>query len=266
MDFAIKYRLSFGIILVGILFLPLFSCAGPTGVNAEFQKKYGKQIEKLREERASPAAAGQEVVNQNLPKATDWRDAGVSAPNTNSSYYAYMDIAKFNNQQQAPQEYLPNYQLYERARIASANNIPEDIFVIVYNTGLYPPFKKDGVEFDVIEIPEADAYGIKTALSDKPYLLSGNESLQKNIDQINDSRTQDDIKISEILIKEQKQLRRKQKIQKIFGESIELASLESSSPKKEIKKTAGKKDQNKAVINSAEVQNKTLVPSEIKNE
>ena len=97
---------------------------------------------------------------------------------------------------------------------------------------------------------DQDVYGVQTEMSEKSYLLAGNNSLQKNVDQINAEKTAEDIEMSEALINEQKQLRRKQRMQKTFGDdSLELALLENDSEKTE--KISDKKAAIKVKVNPA---------------
>ncbi len=201
--------------LISSLFLVsfLFSCKSDSaGVNSVFQERYGKEVEKIKVERLPPLqnALSNNKVVFNDKVEQDWRDQ-----ESNDSY-AYMDPSKLDPKQ-VPQEFLPNSQVYQNSQ--SGGNLPNDMFVVTYNTELSPPFVRYGVEFDRIIIPESDAYGVKTEMSDKVYVLAGNDSLQKNIDVINAQRTRRDIENSEILIAEQKRLRREQKSKKIFGNS-----------------------------------------------
>jgi hypothetical protein len=80
--------------------------------------------------------------------------------------------------------------------------------------------------------------------------FAGNNSLQKNVDQINAEKTAEDIEMSETLINEQKQLRRKQRMQKTFGDdSLELTLFENDSEKTE--KISDKKAEIKVKVNPA---------------
>ena len=145
-------------------------------------------------------------------------------------YYANVDFEEYSQVQ--PKEYMPNG--FEAGK--NSSKLPADMFDLSYQPTITHPFRKSGFEFDLINIPPEDSYGVKTAMSEKEYLLVGNESLQKSVDQINSTKTQDDIEISEILIKEQQQLKRRQKMMKMFGEDV----LEADSVKNKNKTAAAK--------------------------
>jgi hypothetical protein len=214
--------------------------------NAVFDKKYGKEVEKIRATRAPTQEINKEITTIQPPTEDEMR-----AINNKSgdNYYAYNDVSKFG--EKGPQNYLPNGEFYEASRGKNpSNTLPPNMFQVSYNTALHPPFRRFGAEFDRIVIPTSDVYGVKTEMSEKSYLLAGNNSLQKNIDQINAEKTAEDIEMSEALINEQKQLRRKQRMQKTFGDdSLEIALLENDSEKTE--KISDKKAEIKVKVKSA---------------
>jgi len=224
MRFGKIFSLKFSLLMVLSLFC-LVSCSkSETGeINKVFEQKYGKEVARIRAERA-PENDLQGAMTSSVPIQSDDDDH-----HPGYGYYAYVDVAKFG--EKIPQAYLPNGESYEQERSKNpSNSLPSNMFEVSYNTTLYPPFHRVGAEFDGIKIPAADVYGVKTEMSEKSYLLAGNDSLQKNIDYTIAAKTDDDIEISEILIREQKQLKRKQKMLKIFGQdSVEMASLEEIS-------------------------------------
>ena len=226
-------------ILILIFFILITSsCAKKLSINQSFQKKYGKQVERIKVERTPPKQLAEDNVVERGPSAEDWRNSEKIA---GEEYYAYVDVTKFS-EDRMPQNFLPNGESYQNARAENpSNKLPEGMFEIAYNTNLHSPFRIIGAEFDGIEIPAEDAYNVKTAMSEKPYFLVGNEKLQRNINQINSQKTSQDIEISQILIKEEKQLKRKQKMIKIFGQdSVEMAFLKEDIKKAEKKSTLGK--------------------------
>ena len=93
------------------------------------------------------------------------------------------------------------------------------MFEISYQSSSHSPFRAVGSEFDLINIPSEDYYGVKTAMSEKFYFLPGNGLLQKNINSISSDRSKNDVEISEVLIKEQRMLRKKRDMIRIFGEN-----------------------------------------------
>jgi len=120
------------------------------------------------------------------------------------------------------------------------NNLSDDMFDLTYNTSLSPPFVFSGIEFDVIEIPQKDYYGIPSTLNGKQYVMAGNQALQKNIDSIIEGQNAEEIEFSEVLIKEQKNLRKQQKLLKIFGEDSSFVEKEKIKQENKIEKTQKK--------------------------
>ncbi len=176
-------------------------------INENFEKKYGKDVEKINSERAVDQSNNISVTQS--PYATD-----MIMPE--SDYYAYVDVKRFN--EHAPKVYLPNGESYEQTRrLGLADSIPPDIFDINYNLGVYSAFRVIGAEFDRVNIPSQDVYGIKTKMSDKEYLLAGNDALQRSIDEVGKSKNSVDIENSEILIKERRAAKIKAQMKKNFG-------------------------------------------------
>jgi hypothetical protein len=242
--------------LLGALLLLASSCAWSplkksNDYNAVFDKKYGKEVEKIRATRVPTQGINKETITIQPPTEDEVRAIN-NKPGSN--YYAYTDVSKFG--EKGPQNYLPNGEFYEASRNNNpSNSLPPNMFQVSYNTTLHPPFRRFGVEFDRIAIPSSDVYGVKTEMSEKSYLLAGNNSLQKNVDQINAEKTAEDIEMSETLINEQKQLRRKQRMQKTFGDdSLEVVLLENDSEK--IEKAFDKKATIKIKVKPAPNQKK----------
>lgn len=226
-----KFSFKFLFLLIcAALLASCFSTKLPS-VNENFEKKYGEEVYKMNSDRVSGSASNQITVMQS-PTPAD-----VNAALASRDYYAYVDVNKFN--EKAPETYLPNGESYEQTKAASpANSLPADMFEVTYNLGLYPAFRRAGAEFDRIPIPPQDVYGVKTEMSEKSYLLAGNDSMQKAVDHMITAKTSDDIENSEILIKERKQQRREHRMVKTFGESgMEMASLEKKEIKAEEKKS-----------------------------
>ena len=201
------------------------SCKSAPDVNESFQRKFGEEVKRVKITRTPVAEKDLEKLSfsQEIAKP-DWRDLDSGS----SEYYANVEAKDYKGTRM--QKFLPDNDDYARAR-SSPSNLPNDIFDITYNTTISPPFSKSGAEFDNINIPLFDAYGVKTEMSEKEYLFAGNDSLQKNIDQINSQKDQQDAEISEILIKEKRELRRRDKVIKIFGKnSSALDSKPDSKP------------------------------------
>lgn len=217
-------------------------------INEPFEKKYGKEVEKINFSRTPTKQQDKEVTYSTAPTVEEVNESIAAKP----GYYPYVDVSKFT-QEKPVQTYMPDADTYESAASRNPSNaIPPNIFEVSYNTNLHPPFRRIGAEFDTINVPPQDAYGVKTAMSEKPYLLVGNDALQKSIDHINNDKTEMDVEISETLIREQKQMKRKAKMIKTFGEEggIELASLEKNNEKKEEKIAAPKEENKKLEFNA----------------
>ncbi len=215
----------FARIFIALSFLLLaFSCSKPNfnQTNDDFNKKYSQQIERIKIAR-TPA-------QKDDPKQITFSIAPTPeqvAIDTANDYYPYANIAKFG--EKLPQNYLPNAEFYDQAKSKAADtSMSPNIFDLTYNTALYPPFRRIGAEFDMIRIPQHDAYGVKTAMSDKTYLLPGSLAVQRAIDLIENEKTSQDNEISAILVAEKKQIARKRKALKMLGEedSVELVALD----------------------------------------
>lgn len=193
--------------------LALFSCANKVpDMNQAFEEQYGGEVEAIRQQRVAQKVDNQAVTFSTPPTQEEL----IIEAAKNGAYQPYNDIAKFGDA--PPQIYLPSAEVYEQESAKASGALPSDMFYISYKTDLYPAFRPSGSEFDGIPIPSQDAYGVKTEMSQKPYLLVGNDSLQRSVDKINGERTRSDTKISEILIKEQRQQKQKEKMAKIFGQ------------------------------------------------
>jgi hypothetical protein len=221
MGFSFKTDVAIFIKKASIIFCLLFAAAcfskATPSVNAEFEKKYGKEVEKMRLERAVDSSASSVTVSQS-PYATDML-------RPENDYYAYVDVRRFN--ERAPEIYLPNGESYEHTRRSGPDNsVPPDIFDINYNLGVYSAFRTLGAEFDRIYIPPQDVYGVETKMSDKEYLLAGNNALQRSIDNIEANKSSGDIENSEIIIRERRAARIKAQMKKNFGsDEVSIVSL-----------------------------------------
>ncbi len=193
-------------------------------VNKTFNQKYGKEVERVRLDRLPPQAQfPQEKLEFTAPIERDFRYA-------NNNLGA--DLEQYSNFEGA----LSQVFLQDADARNQAPSQMGSIFDNPYRAPINVPFRKIGDEFDAIEVPEQDAYGVKTGMLEKEYLLVSKKLLQKNVDQINNSRSENDLEDSEALIAEQKQIKRKLKMIKIFGE--EALELEDEEKAKSLKKAA----------------------------
>lgn len=215
-------RFAYVKFFIFLLVLPLFSCFAPKTTNELFEEKYALDIQSIKQRRT----LAQNPIQQNsVMFSAPPTQEEVARLSASGGYYPYYDVTKFG--EKPTNNYLPNSEVYQPEGVKNAVKIPPDMFYITYKTDLHPKFRRVGVEFDAIQIPPKDAYGVTTEMSQKHYLLAGNNSLQRSVDEINNTRSVDDFEISEILIKEQKRLKQKEKMAKIFGKTkeIEIASI-----------------------------------------
>lgn len=203
------------------LSLASFSCKNHYDANREFEEKFAKEVGLINSQRAqgqNNSAAKPNMPQIQVPEHSPFEDPAtllkIASPSKNS---AHIDTAKIKVKQ--PQEFLPNEQVFDYGReFMAKTQLPKDMFIVRYATNPHPPFTSTGIEFDTIEIPPQDAFGVASSLAKKQYLLTGNNALQKNIDKIQARRTSEDIELSEIIISERKTLRKEQKNKEIFSD------------------------------------------------
>ena len=181
--------------------------------NETFQRKFGYQIEKIKRERTQslPEKSSKNNLDptqsSNLFVPISQSDMGQDKSNS----FDYVDISHIGSKQ--PQQHFPNYETYQQG---IANNPDKDlsprIFEISYNTYLNPPFDESSQEFDFIEIPETDSFGVKSSASYKNYTLVPLNSIQNAINTINLSKTVEDVEFSKKMIVEKKALLRRKKL------------------------------------------------------
>jgi|GEM_PF-1187268 len=226
-----------------VIFLLGTASCETENINENFEKKYKNDVKQFTAARTQPNQTNGSISESpKLNFAAPTPEVRISE-NSNTlepgseQYYANVDFEEYSQVQ--PKEYMPNGS--EVAR--NSSKLPPDMFELNYRAKLSPPFRKSGFEFDLINIPPQDSYGVKTAMSEKEYLLVGNKSLQKSVDQINATKSKEDVEISEILIKEQRQLKRRQKMIKMFGEdSLPLDSAKSKNKGEDVKAKSDAKD------------------------
>ncbi len=193
--------------------ISIFSCNKENKYNASFEKKYKNQVDFINKERKNPLIENDSEANKVVNVVE-------------KDYIQYVDINQFD----VPlKEYLPNREVYDNlSRANPSNSLPKNIFELSYNLGTHVPFSTKGQEFDLIEIPANDSYGISTNGSEKEYLLASIESVQESVDLINSQRSESDIEISKSVIAETKELIRKNKTKKILAddEGQNLSNLE----------------------------------------
>ncbi len=171
------------IINISSLIFVISSCTNQSAINKEFEKKYSHEVHKINASRQN-----------NL-------DLSIKQPIQTNIQQKY---------------HLPDGQIFSSGH-ASSQFFPDDIFEIKYQAKPHPAFRQTGLEFDSIAIPQSDAFGVDSDLHKKEYLFAGNDAIQRNIDKMHTSQSHEDIEFSDILISENKVLRRKKKYNEIFG-------------------------------------------------
>jgi hypothetical protein len=194
-------------------------------MNDEFEKKYGQKAKELNSNRTQTESNKKELKTFQGPESPQEKWKNVENELSNSgSYYSYIDVGKAEGM---PKDFLPNSNVFKQSQGKNpSDQLPQDLFEISYNTNLHPAFKLQGIEFDYIPIPESDSYGVSTLISEKPYLIVGNKVIQSSISQITKNRTDQDIKNSEILIREQKNINKQRKMRKLFNRNEERSNDE----------------------------------------
>lgn len=173
--------------------------------NSHFIEKYGRKIDKIKVARKEPELLKKQIFYSRSPSKAE-----VIKMYNNKLYnnYRYLDVNEYSSVDEDI-----------AAQIISSNQVDPRVFEVAYFTKNHGPFNNKDDLFSSINIPSKDAYGINTKFSDKSYLLVGDKSLQQNIDKISNSKTIQDITNSKKLIKERIELRRKQKMDRIFGDT-----------------------------------------------
>lgn len=163
------------------------------------------------------------------------------------------DSQRYTNSNITIPEYYTTQQFSNQQMLQAGFQAPVEMFENSYSPSIAVPFRKIGAEFDTIDVPSQDAYGIKSGMSQKEYLLGSRKLLQKNVDQINGQRTSDDVDNSETLINEQRKLKRRVRMIKAFGQESVTVEDEAKAvskkgdlaDKKKIVKAKKEADKNK---------------------
>ncbi len=215
---SIKYSVSLVLIIVAV------SCNNSRvwDSNKTFNSKFSKQVQEISQSRVEPK------------NTTPETKLDFTSPVEQNS-------ARYTNAVVATPEYYSSQQFYNQAVSPSGFRDPQEMFENSYAPTIGYPFRKIGGEFDEINVPSKDAYGIAVGMSDKEYLLVSRKLLQKNIDEINKERTSDDISNSEVLISEQSKIKRRIKTVKIFGpNSVTESDNKKLASEARKRRTAGK--------------------------
>lgn len=220
MIFSDKIRIL--IILFSVI---LSSCATSRSihqgdVNRKFESIYGAQVKEI-------------LKNKNIQQSDFKPDPQVRNFNLNSEFKKYNSPSQIFNIDspinersefethklflKKPQMFLPNMITFkEGKKKVLSNKIPADVFEIKYNTTQHPPFQISGINFDLIHIPEKDAYGVLSTLEEKIYPLPPRNIVAKNVQQALSSRTDEDIEFSQELISENELIRKQIQVNKLY--------------------------------------------------
>lgn len=226
-----------------LLLFSLASCASnPPNLGIPgniFWKKYGKEIEVIKEERRPIKKEKTEKIDL-LPPT---RGEIIKSTAEKVEYYPYVDIAQLGDKPKNTP--LPNRETYEKSNaIIPPGSVLKNIFVVRYNLALHPPFHRIGAEFDEINIPKSDAFGVATELAGKTYLLVGNSSLQRAIDLVNSQKDLTDIEVSRMLVREKRNIGRQSNSEQTgLTTSIETTKKKKEQPKEPIVKQNSEKKQ-----------------------
>lgn len=265
--FGKKYLLCLKIFIVIFLCGVTSSCFSTVSnsssvANEEFREKFSSEISAINSKRNELEIEEENFVNRNLVqmKTSNIYDdpalsLGVASPISRSG--GYIDTSKISIKKY--EDNFPSKQdLDGMISNFSQRSLPADMFNISYNTSQHPPFFQYGGDFDKIEIPKYDAYQISTNLDDKPYFIVSSDSLQKNIDKIIKSRREEDVEFSEILIKENKNLRRQKRLGEIFS-SDKFAKNNSE----QINKSLNNESEEKVIVKKDEDPFKNIIAAQI---
>ncbi len=207
-------KLSYKASFCALIFLS--ACSSSIEVqdqNKKFETKYGEETKKINQERKKELSE----TNLVLSPTSFVKDQQELIKEYQEQNYPYADIAKLGDN---PHEnFLPNGEVYQQLKSRNPQeSLPANMFIVSYNTEKHPQYRYDKSEFDGVSIPTSDNYGVKTELMQKPYLMAGNNHLQKSVDRLNRRLTNENIEFSKILIAEKKKYRSQQKMINIFGE------------------------------------------------
>jgi hypothetical protein len=197
-------------------------------INKNFEKKFGSQIEEIKMGRAiEEVDQDSEVFNSKDPKNLFSPEGQFTNGDNISNSFDYVDKSYFGSPQ--PKQFFPSYETYQQGISNNPNQgLSPKIFEISYNVFLNPPFNILGEEFDYIDIPKVDAFGVKSSSYNKNYTLIPIRSLEKAIAQINKSKTPEDIEFSKKIIAERKAIIRNKK-QNNFQEKNQFVRYYESS-------------------------------------
>ena len=225
-----KFILTF--LLLTFIVAPSCSSNKNFSKNEVFEKKFKKEVNKINKDRKLNDKKVKSSINNLNPSDINnliTPELQNDEMSDTSNSFPYVDIANIGDKPK--KQIFPNYESYERNIFSNpANNLPPKIFEISYNTFLNPPFNHIGIEFDYIDIPNTDKYGISSSSNNKNYTLVPIQSLQSAVKAINDDRSDEDIEFSKKIIAEKKAFFRKKDLEH-YQEKNEYTNFIANSDK-----------------------------------
>ena len=185
-----------------LILLLLFSCSQYENQasigNKNFNKKFSKQVKSINKDRVAKNKSDTMAVNFETPY-----DQFYFPQDENELTFDYYIGSVYFGQPFPPRSF-PYYENYQPQQ--AIGNDPQRIFEIAYNSTTNKPFYRVGLEFDSINVPVADKYGVPIYDNNKNYAFFQNDALQKNISHIKQQQNPTANLISQQLIAEKKEL------------------------------------------------------------
>lgn len=210
--------------LLILALLALSSCLStPESINDSFVKKYSKKVKEINKQRILSPEQRNEVVSSTAPSQEQINDYVASQ----EKYQGYVPVYQVG-------EYVPRQFFPDRSTIDQlgnnnpANSVPSDIFEIKYNLANHPPYSYNGAQFDLVKVPNIDAYGNTSISNDKQYVMIANSDIQNSVNKINRDRSDEDLEFSKILIAEKKNQIKQKRAQQLFkaNNDMQIALIE----------------------------------------
>lgn len=210
--------------LIILLLLALSSCIStPESINDAFVKKYSKRVKEINQERVLSAQQRNEVVSSSAPSQEQISDF-ISSQEKYQGYVPVYQVGEY-----VPRQFFPDRSTVDQlANNNPANSVPTDIFEIKYNLANHPPYTYTGAQFDLIEVPNSDAYGNTSISNNKQYVMIDNSDIQNSINKINSDRSEENLEFSKILIAEKKNQIKQKRVQQLFktNDDMQIALIE----------------------------------------
>lgn len=166
--------------------------------NKDFKKKFGKETKSINKDRIAKNKSDTIAVNFETP----YEQFYFPQDQNELTFDYYIGSVYFG--QPFPPISFPYYENYQPQQGVGTD--PQRIFEIAYNSTANKPFYRIGLEFDSINVPVADKYGVPVYDNNKNYAFSQNDTLQKNISNIKQQQNSAQNIISQKLIAEKKEL------------------------------------------------------------